>query len=275
MTHQWGLDTCQAPPYPKLGFSRLGKRRKVSSNAVTRFCLCFWVLFAGLCVRMMDLVVEEEMLSVAMKMMVAGDMVAEKNSRLSVDGGDGGVVERMEEKASRFDEGEELASGLAITAASRRHGPTKVVQHGCGWCGGAMNVDDKVYRLEKQPMAQSVNAAREEAEDDDPLSILTSRLNKLRKGPVELLWELRTFGLKCHVPLYINFDDAFEIIGGEKMLNIACIQLWCMKMKAELKSLIQTVVTRTRGQQLEIIYPKWFNTTSSLSNAVIKTIRED
>ncbi|KOM48436.1 hypothetical protein LR48_Vigan07g214000 [Vigna angularis] len=77
-------------------------------------------------------------------------------------------------------------------------------------------------------MAQPVNEARGEAEDDDPLSILTSRLNKLRKEPVELLWELRTFGLECHVPLYINFDDAFEIIGGEKMLSIACIQLWYM-----------------------------------------------
>ncbi|KOM47467.1 hypothetical protein LR48_Vigan07g117100 [Vigna angularis] len=79
------------------------------------------------------------------------------------------------------------------------------------------------------------------------------------------------------------------------------------KIKAELKSLIQTVMTRTRGQQLEIIYPKcnkhndswscgyyiiswmkaiiraeirgeWterFNTTSPLSTSVITTIRED
>ncbi|KOM48287.1 hypothetical protein LR48_Vigan07g199100 [Vigna angularis] len=87
-----------------------------------------------------------------------------------------------------------------------------------------------VYRPEKQPIAQPMNEAREEAEDHDPISILTSRLNKLRKGPVEMLWELRTFGLECHVPLYINFDDAYEIIGGEKMLNISCIQLWCMYM---------------------------------------------
>ncbi|KOM55580.1 hypothetical protein LR48_Vigan10g147200 [Vigna angularis] len=144
-----------------------------------------------------------------------------------------------------------------------------------------------VYRLEKQPIAQPVNEAREEVEDHDAISILTSRLNKLRKGPVEMLWELRTSGLECHVSLYINFDDAYEIIGGEKMLNISCIQLWCMytdtivvesgraKIKAEMKSLIQTlefidhrVVTRT-------IVPKRFNTTSSLSTSVIKTIRED
>ncbi|KOM42996.1 hypothetical protein LR48_Vigan05g060000 [Vigna angularis] len=185
-------------------------------------------------------------------------------------------------------------------------------------------------RPKKQPIAQPVNEAREEAEDHDVISILTSRLNKLRKGQVEMPWELRTFGLECHVPLYINFDDAYEIIGGEKMLNISCIQLWCMghwqlmviipkkaqvvwfcslhrKIKAELKSLIQTVVTRTRGQQLEIIYPKcnkqndswacgyyimswmkaiiraeirgeWterFNTPSPCSTSVITTIRED
>ncbi|KOM48262.1 hypothetical protein LR48_Vigan07g196600 [Vigna angularis] len=71
----------------------------------------------------------------------------------------------------------------------------------------------QVYRPEKQPIAQLVNEAREEAEDHDAISILTSRLNKLRKGSVEMLWELRTFGLECHVPLYINFDDAYEIIG--------------------------------------------------------------
>ncbi|KOM57534.1 hypothetical protein LR48_Vigan11g056700 [Vigna angularis] len=195
--------------------------------------------------------------------------------------------------------------------------------------------DKKVYRPKKQPIAQPVNEAGEEVEDHDAISILTFRLNKLRNGPVEMLWELRTLCLECHVPLYINFDDAYEIIGGEKMLNISCIQLWCMymdtivvesgrvsvygflepqtiqpsgntldsrksyiqtwmtesnreiyiapyidaghwqlmviipkkaqviwfcslhrKIKAELKCLIQTVVTRTRGQQLEIIYPK-------------------
>ncbi|KOM57945.1 hypothetical protein LR48_Vigan11g097800 [Vigna angularis] len=88
----------------------------------------------------------------------------------------------------------------------------------------------EVYCPEKQPIAQPVNKAREEAEDHDAISILTSRLNKLRKGLVEMLWELRTFVLECHIPLFINFGDAYEIIGGEKMLNISCIQLWCMYM---------------------------------------------
>ncbi|KOM43466.1 hypothetical protein LR48_Vigan05g107000 [Vigna angularis] len=102
----------------------------------------------------------------------------------------------------------------------------------------------RVYRLEKQPIAQPMNEAREEAEDHDAISILTSRLNKFRKELVEMLWELRTFGLECHLPLYINFNYAYEIIGGEKMLNISCIILWCI------------VVTRIGGQQLKIIYPK-------------------
>ncbi|KOM55827.1 hypothetical protein LR48_Vigan10g171900 [Vigna angularis] len=91
--------------------------------------------------------------------------------------------------------------------------------------------EEDVYHPTKKPMPQPVNEAHEEAEDDDdPLSILTSRLNKLRKGPIELEWELRTFGLECHIPLYIAFNNAFEIIGGETMLNISCIQLWCMCM---------------------------------------------
>ncbi|KOM47954.1 hypothetical protein LR48_Vigan07g165800 [Vigna angularis] len=208
-------------------------------------------------------------------------------------------------------------------------------------------ITPRVYRSEKQPIAQPVNEAREEAEDHDAISILTSRLNMLRKGSVEMLYELRTFGLECHVPLYINFDDAYEIIGGEKMINISCIQLWCMYMDTIVvesgrasvygflepqtiqpsgntldfrKSYIQTWMIKsrreiyiapyidvTRGQQLEIIYPKcnkqndswscgyyimswmkaiiraeikgewtkWFNTTSPLSNSVITTIREE
>ncbi|KOM49934.1 hypothetical protein LR48_Vigan08g076100 [Vigna angularis] len=86
-----------------------------------------------------------------------------------------------------------------------------------------------VYRHEKKPMPQLVNEGHEEAEDDDdPLSILTSGLNKLRKGLIELEWELRTFGLEFHIPLYIAFYNAFKIIGGEAMLNISCIQLWYM-----------------------------------------------
>ncbi|KOM31566.1 hypothetical protein LR48_Vigan01g112100 [Vigna angularis] len=89
----------------------------------------------------------------------------------------------------------------------------------------------RFYSLEKQPMAQPVNEDHEEADDDDdPLSILMKKLHKLNKGLVELQWELRTFSVQCHVPLYIALNDTLEIIGGERMLNISCIQLWCMYM---------------------------------------------
>ncbi|KOM40960.1 hypothetical protein LR48_Vigan04g115800 [Vigna angularis] len=46
---------------------------------------------------------------------------------------------------------------------------------------------DEFYHPEKQPMAQPVNKAHEEVEDDnDPLSILMKILHKLNKGSVEL-----------------------------------------------------------------------------------------
>ncbi|KOM48237.1 hypothetical protein LR48_Vigan07g194100 [Vigna angularis] len=93
-----------------------------------------------------------------------------------------------------------------------------------------------VFHLEKQPIAQSVNEAREEAEDDnDVISILTSRLNKLRKGPVEMLWELRTFGLECHVPL--GHWQLMVII--PKRAQVVWFCSLHRKIKAELKSLIQ------------------------------------
>ncbi|KOM55905.1 hypothetical protein LR48_Vigan10g179700 [Vigna angularis] len=165
-----------------------------------------------------------------------------------------------------------------------------------------------VYRPENQSIAQPVNEAREEAEDHDAISILTSRLNKLRKGPVEMLWELGTFGLECHVPLYMDTiivesgrasvygflePQTIQPSGNTLDFRKSYIQTWMTesnkeiyiapdidaghwqlmviipkkaqvvwfcslhrKIKAELKSLIQTVVTRARGQQLEIIYPK-------------------
>jgi len=63
---------------------------------------------------------------------------------------------------------------------------------------------------------------------DDHVGKLLLKLHKLKRGPVELEWELRVFGLHCHVLLYINLNDVLEIITGDKMLNISVIQLWCM-----------------------------------------------
>jgi len=64
--------------------------------------------------------------------------------------------------------------------------------------------------------------------EDDPIGKLLLKLHNLKKGLVKLEWELRVFGLHCHVPLCINLNDALEIITGDKMLNISIIQLWCM-----------------------------------------------
>ncbi|KOM57485.1 hypothetical protein LR48_Vigan11g051800 [Vigna angularis] len=171
-----------------------------------------------------------------------------------------------------------------------------------------------VYHPEKQPIAQPVNEAREESEDHDVISILTSRLNKLRKGPVEMLWELRTFGLEFHVPLYMDTvivetsqasvygflqPQTIQPSGNTLDSKKSYIQTWMTesnreiysasyidaghwqlmviipkkaqvvwfcslhsKIKAEFKSLIQTVMTRTRGQQLEVIYSKSGETTT-------------
>jgi len=64
--------------------------------------------------------------------------------------------------------------------------------------------------------------------EDDPLGKLLLKLHKLKRGPIELEWELRVFGLYYHVPLYSNLNDALEINTRDKMLNILVIQLWCM-----------------------------------------------
>ena len=64
--------------------------------------------------------------------------------------------------------------------------------------------------------------------EDEPLGKLLTKLHKLKRGPVVLEWELRLFGLYCHVQLYINLNDALEIIAGDNMLNISILQLWCM-----------------------------------------------
>jgi len=64
--------------------------------------------------------------------------------------------------------------------------------------------------------------------EDEPLGKLLTKLHKLKRGPVVLKWELKVFGLHCHVLLYINLNDELEIVAGDKMLNISILQLWCM-----------------------------------------------
>ncbi|KOM57547.1 hypothetical protein LR48_Vigan11g058000 [Vigna angularis] len=66
--------------------------------------------------------------------------------------------------------------------------------------------------------------------EDDPLSKLMTRLPRLKKAPLKLYYDLRVFALPPHVPVYITLSNALEVIGGDRMLNISIIQLWCMYM---------------------------------------------
>ncbi|XP_052733220.1 uncharacterized protein LOC128196438 [Vigna angularis] len=87
-------------------------------------------------------------------------------------------------------------------------------------------------RPQKQPIHDTViheDDDMAEAEDD-PLSKLMTKLPRLKKAPLELYLDLRVFGVPQHVPVYITFSDALEVIGGDMMLNISIIQLWCMYM---------------------------------------------
>ncbi|KOM24885.1 hypothetical protein LR48_Vigan10s001400 [Vigna angularis] len=148
--------------------------------------------------------------------------------------------------------------------------------------------------------------------EDDPLSKLMTRLPRLKKAPLELYWDLRVFGLPPNVPVYITLSDALEMIGGDRILNISIIQLWCMymdtivveqgrssvygfvepqtiqpfgntlqnrqhylqtwmdeskrdvylvpyidgKMKNDLRTMLQGVIGKSRGQLVQILYPK-------------------
>ncbi|KOM31455.1 hypothetical protein LR48_Vigan01g101000 [Vigna angularis] len=87
-------------------------------------------------------------------------------------------------------------------------------------------------RPQKQPIHDTViheDDDMAEAEDD-PLSKLMTKLPRLKKASLELYWDLKVFGLPPHVPVYITLSDALEMIGGDRMLNISIIQLWCMYM---------------------------------------------
>ncbi|KAG2380540.1 uncharacterized protein HKW66_Vig0249480 [Vigna angularis] len=85
-------------------------------------------------------------------------------------------------------------------------------------------------RAQKQPIHDTViheDDDMAEAEDD-PISKLVTKLPRLKKASLELYWDLRVFGLPPHVPVYITFSDALEVIEGDRMLNISIIQLWYM-----------------------------------------------
>ncbi|KOM49353.1 hypothetical protein LR48_Vigan08g018000 [Vigna angularis] len=123
-----------------------------------------------------------------------------------------------------------------------------------------------------------------------------TKLLRLNRGPLEVYWDNRVFGIPPHVPVYITFNDALEIIEGDKMLNISILQLWCMyldtvivdqgrssmshrqlmliipkqckivlfcslhrKMKNDLINMLQGVIGKNRGQLVFVLYPKVCN----------------
>ncbi|KOM25837.1 hypothetical protein LR48_Vigan197s000600 [Vigna angularis] len=109
----------------------------------------------------------------------------------------------------------------------------------------------KFTRPQKQPIHDTViheDDDMAEAEDD-PLSKLMTKLPRLKKAPLELYWDLRVFGLPPHVPVYITLSDALEVIGGDRMLNISIIQLWCMYMDT-------IVVDQVRSFMYEFVEPQ-------------------
>ncbi|KAG2396885.1 uncharacterized protein HKW66_Vig0231610 [Vigna angularis] len=173
----------------------------------------------------------------------------------------------------------------------------------------------QITRPQKQPIHDTVIHEDDEMAEaeDDPISKLVTKLPRLKKASLELYWDLRVFGLPPHVPVYITFSDALEVIGGDRMLNISIIQLWYMdtivvdqgrssmygfvepqtiqpsgntlqnrqdylqtwmdeskrdiylvpyidgRMKNELRTMLQGVIGKSRGQLVQILYPKVCN----------------
>ncbi|KOM34845.1 hypothetical protein LR48_Vigan02g099500 [Vigna angularis] len=85
--------------------------------------------------------------------------------------------------------------------------------------------------------------------EDDPLAKLMKKLPRLNRGPVQEYWNSRVFGILPHVLVYITFNDALEIIGGDKMLNISIHQLWCMYMNT-------FIVDQGRSSMYEFVEPQ-------------------
>ncbi|WVZ02684.1 hypothetical protein V8G54_023490 [Vigna mungo] len=105
-------------------------------------------------------------------------------------------------------------------------------------CSNADHTDINIqyeFLVDKDPpraLAIGVKLAGDQTIHGTPLlpTDVQVRIDNVRDPQARVSWELRTFGVEFHIPLYIEFSDAFELIGGDRMLNISCIQLWCMYM---------------------------------------------
>ncbi|KOM49933.1 hypothetical protein LR48_Vigan08g076000 [Vigna angularis] len=120
---------------------------------------------------------------------------------------------------------------------------------------GKLEHPGRFTRPQKQPMHESVIDEDDEMAEaeDDPLSKLMIRLPRLN--------------ISILVPLYITFNDALEIIGGDRMLNISILQLWCMYMdtividqgRSSMYEFVEPQTIQASGQIVQVLYPKVCN----------------
>ncbi|KOM26065.1 hypothetical protein LR48_Vigan221s002700 [Vigna angularis] len=178
---------------------------------------------------------------------------------------------RRNENASSLAREEAEKKGRAEAWRGNRWGLWRRSAH--WWRPGRALLDFPPFHLESafqftRPQKQSIHDTIIHEDDDmaeaedDPLSKLMTKLPRLKKAPLELYWDLRVFGLPPHVPVYITFSDALEVIGGDKMLNISIIQLWWMYMdtivvdqgRSSMYGFVEPQTMQPSGAQLQSIH---------------------
>ena len=83
---------------------------------------------------------------------------------------------------------------------------------------------DRSKQVVEEPVAQDMGP-----DESDAIAMLLGKLPRIRNQPAQIQWDSGVFGVpQGHVPLYVTLADCLEIVGGNTMLNISIIQLWCM-----------------------------------------------
>jgi len=64
---------------------------------------------------------------------------------------------------------------------------------------------------------------------DDPLYLMTLTIAQLFLKSLQVMWDATVFGVfNENFPLYIKYEDLFEIAYGDQCLSISVIQLWIL-----------------------------------------------
>ncbi|KAL5194396.1 hypothetical protein HKD37_20G056489 [Glycine soja] len=72
-------------------------------------------------------------------------------------------------------------------------------------------------------------ADRSDHEVDDPLYLMTLIIPQLFLKPLQVMWDATLFDLfNEDLPLYIKYEDLFEIAHGGQCVSISVIQLWIL-----------------------------------------------